>query len=101
MIEINDFLAQSGIDRQLLEEWIEREWLLPERKAQRTILSEIDAARARFIRDLKYDLGVNDEGVEVVLHLVDQLHGLRQAVTHIRTEIRVGRTQKLRGRKPR
>lgn len=75
MIEIDEFLAQSGIDRRLLEDWIEREWLLPQRKAKRVILSEIDAARARFIRDLKSDLGVNDEGVEVVLHLVDQLHG--------------------------
>jgi chaperone modulatory protein CbpM len=101
MIEIDEFLAQSGIDRRLLEEWIEREWLLPERKAERVILSDIDAARARFIRDLKSDLGVNDEGIEIVLHLVDQLHGLRRAVTHLRAEIRVAPLRRLRGRRPR
>lgn len=101
MIEIDEFLAQSGIDRRLLEDWIEREWLLPERKAKRVILTDIDAARARFIQDLRSDLGVNDEGIAIVLHLVDQLHGLRGAVTHIRTEIRIARPPRLRGRKPR
>ena len=35
--------------------------------------SDTDAARAHLIRDLKTDFGVNDEGVDVVLHLVDQL----------------------------
>jgi chaperone modulatory protein CbpM len=34
-------------------------------------------ARARLIRDLKVDFRVNDEGIAIVLHLLDQLHGLR------------------------
>ena len=33
--------------------------------------------RARLIHDLKVDFGVNDEGIAIVLHLLDQLHGLR------------------------
>ena len=43
-------------------------------------MSEVDLARAQLICDLQDDLGVNDEGVEVILDLLDQLYGLRQAV---------------------
>jgi chaperone modulatory protein CbpM len=32
------------------------------------------------IRDLTNDLGVNAEGVGVILHLIDQMHGLRGAL---------------------
>ena len=32
---------------------------------------------ARLIQDLKVDFGVNDEGIAIVLHLFDQLYGLR------------------------
>jgi chaperone modulatory protein CbpM len=42
--------------------------------------SEVDLARAELIRDLMQDLGVNDEGVGVILNLLDQLHGLRRAL---------------------
>lgn len=89
MMEIEEFLSRSDIDAATLEDWIEREWLLPQRKAKRFVLSELDAARAHLIRDLKLDFGVNDEGVEIVLHLIDQLHGLRQAVTLVRRKVRI------------
>jgi chaperone modulatory protein CbpM len=49
--------------------------------------SDIDVARARLIQDLKSDFGVNDEGVDVVLHLMDQLHGLRRALAQLHMEI--------------
>jgi chaperone modulatory protein CbpM len=31
----------------------------------------------QLIKDLKVDFGVNDEGIAIILHLIDQLHGLR------------------------
>lgn len=89
MIDIDEFLARSGIDARALEDWIDREWLLPQRRSPTLLMTEIDAARAHFIRDLKADFGVNDEGVEIVLHLVDQIHGLRHAVARIRAEVRL------------
>jgi chaperone modulatory protein CbpM len=49
--------------------------------------SNIDVTRAHLIRDLKSDFGVNDEGVDVILHLVDQLHGLRRAFEQLRSDI--------------
>ena len=43
-------------------------------------LSEVDLARARLIRDLRDGIGVNDEGIGVILNLIDQVHGLRSIV---------------------
>jgi chaperone modulatory protein CbpM len=54
-------------------------------------LSDADAARAILIRDLRSDFGVNDEGVEIVLQLVDQVHGLRRALVSLRMEIQATR----------
>jgi chaperone modulatory protein CbpM len=70
-----------------MELWIERHWLVPGRRGEEPALTDLDAARARFIRDLQDDFGVNEEGVDLVLHLVDQLHGMRQALGQLRAEL--------------
>jgi len=73
--------AATGLDRARLKAWIEAGWICPDSAAsEHAQLSEIDLARAQLICDLQDDLGVNDEGVEVILDLLDQLYGLRQAV---------------------
>ncbi len=50
--------------------------------------SEADLARAELIRDLMQDLGVNDEGVGVILNLLDQMHGLRRALADTLQSVR-------------
>lgn len=84
MIDLEQFLAQSGIDGATIERWRTRTWIAFAREAARGEISEVDAARAVFIRDLQGDMGVNDEGIDVVLHLLDQLHGLRRALSLVR-----------------
>lgn len=83
-----EFLISSGVQVQTLEFWLEQEWLIPELTAGEMGFSERDVARARLIQDLKTDLGVNDEGIDVVLHLVDQLHGMRRALAQLNVELR-------------
>jgi chaperone modulatory protein CbpM len=78
-----DFLERARLDRETLEVWIEEEWLLPSRTANELAFSEMDLARAKLIRDLKHDLGVNDEGVGVILNLLDQIHGLRKVMADL------------------
>ena len=75
-----DFLALAQLDRETLKVWIKEEWLVPDGTAPEIAFSEADLARVRLIRDLVQDLGVNDEGVGVILHLLDQMHGLRSAL---------------------
>jgi chaperone modulatory protein CbpM len=83
MIGTHEFLVQTGLDAQALESWVGAEWLLPQGSAGTRRFSAIDVARARLIRDLKREMGVNDDGVGIILDLVDQVHGLRWTVREL------------------
>jgi chaperone modulatory protein CbpM len=82
-----EFLTCSGVQVQTLEFWLEQRWLIPQETSAGMTFSDIDVARARLIQDLKTDFGVNEEGVDVILHLVDQLHGLRRALAQLHEDI--------------
>ena len=83
-----EFLDRTQLDHETLEVWIEEEWLVPTRTATELAFSEADLARAELIRDLKQELGINDEGVGVILNLLDQVHGLRKALAEILRDAR-------------
>jgi chaperone modulatory protein CbpM len=76
-MQTQEFVARSHLSTSTLNAWIEAEWLAPVTGQKTLLFSEADLARARLIQDLKVDFGVNDEGITIVLHLLDQLHGLR------------------------
>jgi chaperone modulatory protein CbpM len=82
-METHEFLLHARLDAKVLDAWLEAGWLAPRRDAKASPFSEIDVARAQLIRDLRDDLGVNDEGVSVVLDLVDQVHGLRRMLREL------------------
>jgi chaperone modulatory protein CbpM len=83
-----EFLVLAGVDHDALEAWLEEQWLMPRTSAEELCFSDIDLARARFIRELTVGLGVNCEGVGVILKLVDQLHGIRVAMMDMREALR-------------
>jgi chaperone modulatory protein CbpM len=83
IISKQDFLDRAQLDRDTLEVWIEEAWLVPGGTATEPAFSEADLARAQLIQDLMQDMGVNDEGVGVILNLLDQLHGLRKALADL------------------
>ena len=83
-----DFLSLSGLGHDTLNAWIEEEWLIPSGSSVELSFSEIDIARAQLIRDLQVDFGVNDEGVGVILNLVDQLYGMRRTLLELRHSVR-------------
>jgi chaperone modulatory protein CbpM len=72
-METKEFIDRLHLDIPTLNAWIEAEWLLPLTSRERLLFSEAYLARARLIRDLKVDFGVNDEGIAIVLHFLDQL----------------------------
>ena len=88
IISKQEFLDRAQLDRETLEVWIEEEWLLPSGTTTEATFSEADLARAELIRDLMQDLGVNDEGVGVILNLLDQVHGLRKALADLLASVR-------------
>jgi chaperone modulatory protein CbpM len=83
-----EFCARAALDGETLEVWIEEEWLIPSRTESEPVFSDADLARAKLIRELIDDLGVNTEGVGIVLHLLDEVHGLRRAMAEVLKSIR-------------
>ena len=83
MIDTQQFIARIRIDARALETWIEAGWLGPREDAGRQGFSDADLARAFLIRELTSELGVNDDGVSIILDLLDQMHGLRWALREV------------------
>ena len=78
-METHEFLLAARLESGTLDAWIEAGWLVRRDQEGAGSFSEIDVARVRLIRDLG-QLGVNDEAVPIILHLIDQLHGLRRTL---------------------
>jgi chaperone modulatory protein CbpM len=81
----HQFLAHTRLEGDVLEICLAEGWLLPDHQSGEPTFSDTDLARARLIQDLRHDLGVNDEGIGVILDLIDQLHGLRGTLRHLLT----------------
>ena len=75
-----EFLQQTGLDDNTLELWLSEEWIIPAQADEDIAFSEADLARAKLIRELAHDMGINQPGIGVVLHLLDQVHSLRRAL---------------------
>ena len=80
MFDATEFCRISGIEPTALADWIEADWIRPVQTRNGWRFSTIDLMRAQLILDLRGHMGVNDEGIAIVLHLVDQIHGLRRAL---------------------
>jgi len=76
-------MLDARIDRTMLEAYIERHWVRPHRKRKIWYFEEIDIARLQLICHLTQDIEVNNEGMDVVLSLLDQLYGLRARMQHL------------------
>lgn len=70
-----ELLVRLGVAEETFCAWCEAGWL-----RETESFAEADLARAALIRDLTEVMGVNPEGVEVALSLLDQLHGVRRAL---------------------
>jgi chaperone modulatory protein CbpM len=89
MIGLQEFQVRARIEGETLRAWVEASWLIPREEEPEPSFSEADVARARLIRDLTEDLGVNEDGVGVILDLVDQIHGLRRTLGDLVQAVRV------------
>ena len=90
MIPVDEFVVKIHIERRIVEGWVAAGWLVPQRDPELGF-SEVDLARAQLIRELKEDFGVNDEGISLILHLLDQVHGLRRSMRELLEHVRATR----------
>jgi chaperone modulatory protein CbpM len=73
----------EGVEESELEVILAEGWITPAQEGGRDVFQDIDIARLRLIRDLRRDMGVNDEAVPVILNLVDQVNQLRAEIDAI------------------
>jgi chaperone modulatory protein CbpM len=84
MIEEREVLGLfTDIRRETLYLWIERGWLAPEQGEAGFRFREIDVARVRLIREFRTELELDADAMDVILPLLDQLHGLRDQVRRL------------------
>ena len=70
-------ILEARIDRTTVEDYIARQWLRPIPHPTGWHFDEIDIARLEMVCHLTQDIEVNNEGMDVVLSLLDQLYGMR------------------------
>ncbi len=73
----------AGLSDGELELWVHAGWILPDAAQDGVRFSAADLARARLIRELRYDLAIDTETVPMILSLVDQIHGLRRELRRL------------------
>ena len=84
MLSEQEFLsAFAELQRDTLYVWIERGWLSPVRDGGAWRFREIDVARVRLIRELNEELDLTADALDVVLPLLDQVHGLRRELRRL------------------
>ncbi len=87
MHDAPSFCAHAGLDLGELEQWVAAGWVRPSTGEGGTTFTDVDVARALLVHDLRRHIGVNDAGVDVILDLIDQVHGLRAALHDVRSTV--------------
>ncbi|NEU14970.1 transcriptional regulator [Methylobacterium sp. BTF04] len=88
MMEMREFQVRASVETAVLHAWIDTGWLIPDGTEGRWTFREIDLGRVQLIQDLGRDFGVNDEGIVLILDLVDRMSGMRRAFGHLARAIR-------------
>jgi chaperone modulatory protein CbpM len=91
-MQTGEFVVQARIDVETLDHWLQSGWLCPRENGESHGFSQVDLARAQLIGDLQ-NLGINDEGIPIILDLIDQLHGLRGMLRELLTAIKESRQE--------
>ena len=68
----------GGVEEVELRHWIAERWVRPETGDTGFVFHEVDVARVRLIRELRYELAIDEEAMPVVLQLLDQVYSLRR-----------------------
>lgn len=84
---LQEVVASTEIREGDIVAWVEQSWVLPDRESGRWLFDESDVARISLIRDLRDDMAINDEAIPLVLRLLDQIYGLREALGEIQAAV--------------
>ncbi len=77
-VSIHEACQICGLSVDKINHFIEEEWIVPMDR-EKMLLDDEDVQRMKLISDLIDVLGVNDEAVPVILHLIDEIHLMRRS----------------------
>lgn len=81
-------MPEMHINQTVVEQYIVRGWVRPLREPTGWHFEEIDIARMQLVHHLTQDIQVNEQGMDVVLSLLDQLYGLRARIQKVKEAIK-------------
>jgi len=82
IIHLDEACDLCGVNKEVIIHFVEEEWVRPINQ-EAWELDEEDIARIRLIRELTEEFGVNDEGLSIILQLLDQLNRIHlEAMKH-------------------
>ena len=73
----------SNVRRVELRRWVEKGWVVPQRREGEFWFREIDVARVQLVIEMRRDFAIAEDGVPTVLSLVDQVYGLRNQLRQL------------------
>lgn len=73
----------SGLGHKTLRVWIKRGWVTPDQAGSLYTFRDIDIARVSLIHEFSRDLALDDETLDLILPLLDQVHGLRNQLRRL------------------
>lgn len=84
MLREEELLALvHGLDVADLHRWVESGWVRPRRENTVCFYREIDVARVQLILEMREEMQIDEEGIPLVLSLLDQIYGLRRALRQL------------------
>lgn len=84
MIGFDELLLRlRGLERRELVRWVDNRWVLPDKHGETLVFHEVDVARVELIFEIRRDFAIDDEGMGLVLGLLDQVYGLRRQMRRL------------------
>jgi len=84
--KIDEASEYCGVACEIIIHFIEETWIRPH-EADPPLFDEEDLARIRLIRDLRDEFGVNEEGIPIILNLLDQVNRMHLEVERLKREL--------------
>jgi len=82
--EFHFVCEELNLEQETLQRWIESRLIQPSDPSG-PFFDEEDLSRLRLLSDMKQLYGTNDESLEVLLHLIDQIHHLTAEIKKLKS----------------
>ena len=82
-IELSFICEELELDEEIVLSWVKCRLVQP-MDLEGPIFDEEDYSRICFIADMRKTYNTNDESLEIIMHLVDQIHNLTSELKKIK-----------------